>query len=178
MLMPIFQFGHLWSQISLSILRFVTCFFMGDLGISWNIDSYLQYHHPLTKVPHHQQHQTWGTTVTWRGGQFMIQTHLRFPTFALSPSSGHCRKSHRAISHSQFGAWSNRSLISVYTQTHWLVNSLYISIHSSWLVHVAAWWMHIAASIAVLLLKMPDLSKAAKHDLDNRDLYYECCISW
>ena len=98
-LMPIFQFGHLWSQISLSILRFVTCFFMGNLGISWNIDSYLQYHHPLTKVPHHQQHQTWGTTVTWRGGQFMIQTHLRFPTFALWPSSGHCRNSHRAISH-------------------------------------------------------------------------------
>ena len=38
--------------------------------------------------------------------------------------------------------------------------------------------MHIAANIAVLLLKMPDLSKAAKHDLDDRDLCNECCISW
>ena len=36
--------------------------------------------------------------------------------------------------------------------------------------------MHIAANIAILLLKMLDLSKAAKHDLDDRDLYYECCI--
>mgnify|MGYP007004878530 CR=1 FL=1 len=64
MLMLFSRFGHLWSQISLSIFRFMTCFFMGDLGISWNIDSYLQNHHPLTKVPHHRQHQTWGTTVT------------------------------------------------------------------------------------------------------------------